>query len=192
MPLPLKRIFHEKRRLAIPVLAGLVLNLLVYVAVVYPLGARVRSTQARAQAADQALVAAQREDAAARGVAQGRDRTDAALKAFYKDVLPASFAQARQSTYLRLSQLAEQHNLQQSRRVIEPEQDGESSLVRVRIAMSLQGDYEDIRRFIYQVESGTDFIVIDSIALRQGAEPGSPLTLDLGLSTYYQGKLDGA
>ena len=34
--------------------------------------------------------------------------------------------------------------------------------------MSLHGDYEDIRRFIYQVESGTDFIVIDSIALASG------------------------
>ena len=45
----------------------------------------------------------------------------------------------------------------------------------MRISMSLQGNYDDIRRFIYQVESGTDFIVIDSVALRQGAEPGSPL-----------------
>ena len=54
--------------------------------------------------------------------------------------------------------------------------------------MSLQGNYEDIRHFIYQVESGTDFIVIDSVALRQGAEPGSPLTLDLDLSTYYRAR----
>ena len=62
----------------------------------------------------------------------------------------------------------------------------------MRITMSLRGDYDDIRRFIYHVESGTDFIVIDSVALRQGAEPGDPLVLDLGLSTYYRVGPDGA
>ncbi len=57
--------------------------------------------------------------------------------------------------------------------------------------MTLRGNYEDIRRFIYQVETGSDFIVIDSIALQQGEEAGSPLTLALGLSTYYHAGVDG-
>jgi len=192
MRLPLRRIAEEKRRLVIPVVGGLVLNALFYVLAVYPLSARVRSVESRQQTADLALRAAEREDAAASLALLGRDRTDAALQAFYKDVLPTSFADARQSTYLRLSQLAEQHGLQQSRRSTEPEQDNDAALARLRITMSLQGDYEDIRRFIYQVESGTDFIVIDNIALRQGAEQGSPLTLDLGLSTYYRVRPDGA
>jgi Tfp pilus assembly protein PilO len=52
--------------------------------------------------------------------------------------------------------------------------------------MTLEGNYEDIRRFIYQVESGNDFIVLDSISLQQGTEMGSPLTLALVLSTYYR------
>jgi Tfp pilus assembly protein PilO len=192
MRLPLKRIFHEKRRLIIAVLGGLGLNVLLYMAVVYPLNVAVRSAEARADAADQALRAAERDDAAARGLAEGRNLTDAALKAFYKDVLPASFAEAQQSMILRLSQLAEQHNLRRSRRVAQPEHGKDSSLARLRITMALQGNYEDIRRFVYQLESGTDFIVIDSVALGQGAEPGSPLTLDLVLSTYYRVRPDGA
>jgi Tfp pilus assembly protein PilO len=57
--------------------------------------------------------------------------------------------------------------------------------------MTLQGDYDDIRRFIHHVESGTDFIVIDSISLRQGTEADSPLTLALSLSTYYRVVPDG-
>jgi Tfp pilus assembly protein PilO len=57
--------------------------------------------------------------------------------------------------------------------------------------MTLRGNYEDIRRFIYQVETGSDFIVIDSIALQQGEEAGAPLTLALALSTYYQAGADG-
>ena len=192
MQLTSRRIFDENRRIMLLVLGGLALNILLYVVFVYPLGVRVRSTEARAQGATRALEAAERDDAAARGAAGERDRTDAVLKEFYKEVLPSSFAQAQQTTFLRLTQIAEQHNLQPSRRDTNREVDKDGSLVRMRTSMSLKGDYEDIRRFIYQVESGTDFIVIDSVILRQGTEPGSPLTLDLGLSTYYRARPDGA
>ncbi len=192
MRLPIKRIIQEKRRVTLPVLAGLLVNVVLYGAVVLPLGARARSAQARADSAAQELQAAERDDANARGLAQSRERTDAALKAFYKDVLPSTFAQARGATFLRLTQLAEEHNLQQSRRQADREFEKDSTLARMRISMSLQGDYDDIRRFIHHVESGDDFIVIDSVTLRQGAEPGSPLTLDLNLSTYYRTDADGA
>jgi len=192
MRLPLKRIFDEKRRLMLPVIGGLALNILLYVGVVYPLGVRLGGTEARAQASDQALLAAERDYTAARGVAEGRDRTDAALKNFYKDVLPPNMAQARQATFLRLTQLAEQHNLEHSGRDTAVESGKGASVDRMRITMSLHGSYEDIRRFIYQVESGTDFIVIDSVALRQGVEGGAPLTLDLTLSTYYRARPGGA
>jgi len=191
MRLPLKRILQENRRVTIPVVAGLVLNLALYAGVVFPLTARARSEQAQAQSAEQQLLAAQREETDARNMAQGRDRTDAALKAFYKDVLPSSFAQARGATFLRLSQLAEQHNLTQADRQADREFEKDSTLARMRISMSLRGDWNDIRQFIYQVESGSDFIVIDSVALRQGSEPGGPLVLDLNLSTYYRVGPDG-
>ena len=186
MHLSPRRVFDEKRRFVIPIVAGLALNILVLAGIVYPLGVRVRSTEARAAAAAQQLQSAEREDADARGVAERRDRTDKALKAFYKDVLPSSHAQARQATFLRLTQLAEQHNLEPARRSTDPRQERDSSLARVQISMTLQGDYQDIRRFIYQVESGGDFIVIDSISLQQGTEANSPLTLALSLSTYYR------
>lgn len=186
MHLPLRRVFDDKRRLVIPVLAGLALNVVLFAGVVYPLRARVRSMEVRAYAATQQFQAAEREDAEARGITLGRDRTGKELNAFYKDVLPPSHAQARQATFLRLTQLAEQHNLQQSRRSTAPKQDKDSTLARLQISMTLQGNYDDIRRFIYHVESGSDFIVIDSIGLQQGVEANSPLTLALALSTYYQ------
>ena len=191
MHLPLRRVFDDKRRLVIPVLAGVALNVLLYTGVVYPLGARVQAMEGRAQAGSLELQAAEREYAEARGITQGRDSTDSALKAFYEDVLPTTHAQARQATFLRLTQLAEQHNLEQSRRSTEPKQDKESSLARLQISMTLRGNYEDIRRFIHQVESGSDFIVIDSISLQQGEDAGSPLTLALALSTYYRAEGDG-
>jgi Tfp pilus assembly protein PilO len=191
MHLPLRRILHDKRRLVIPVIAGLFLNVVLFAGMVYPLSVRVRSMEGRAQAAALELQGAQREALEAKGITQGRDRTDTALKAFYKDVLPSSHAQARQATFLRLTQLADQHALEQSRRSTDPRQDSDSSLARLQISMTLRGSYEDIRRFIHQVETGTDFIVIDSIALQQGEEPGAPLTLALALSTYFQAGTDG-
>ena len=191
MYLPLRRVFDDKRRLIVPVLAGLVLNLVLFAGVVYPLSVRMRSIEARAQSSAQALQAAEREDADARGIIQKRDRNDKALKAFYNDVLPSSHAEARQATFLRLTQLAEQHNLEPSRRNTDPRQDRDSTLARLQISMTLQGNYEDIRRFIYQVESGSDFIVLDSISLQQGLEQGAPLTLALNLSTYYRVEPDG-
>ena len=42
MHLPLRRIFDDKRRLVIPVLAGLALNVVLFAGVVYPLRARMR------------------------------------------------------------------------------------------------------------------------------------------------------
>ena len=191
MYLPLRRVFDDKRRLLVPVIAGLALNLVLFAGVVYPLRARVPGMESRADDASRQLQSAEREAAEARGITQGRDRTDTTLKAFYKDVLPSSHAEARQATFLRLTQLARQHDLEQSRRNIDPKQDRGSTLAQLQTSMTLRGSYENIRRFIYRVETGSDFIVIDSIALQQGAEAGSPLTLTLALSTYYQAGVDG-
>ena len=192
MHLPLKRVFDEKRRLVIPVLAGLALNLVLSAGVVYPLGAAdAQHRDARARPRPQRLQEAEREDADARGIIQRRDRNDKALKAFYTDVLPSSHAEARQATFLRLTQLAQQHNLEQSRRSIDPKQQSESSLARLQISMTLQGDYEDIRQFIHQVESGQRFHRHRQHLASAGPEPGAPLTLALNLSTYYRVEPDG-
>ena len=192
MHLPLRRVFNEKRRLLLPLVAVLAVNIVLTAAVVYPMSLRMAATEARAQSAQQTLRAAERDDAAARSAVQGRERTDAALKAFYSNVLPPTLAQARQATFLRLTQIAEAHNLEPSRRNTEVEPGKEKPVDRMRATMSLQGSYEDIRRFIHEVESGDDFIVIDSVALRQGVESGGPLTLDLTLSTYYRARPGGA
>jgi hypothetical protein len=190
--MPFRRIFDEKRRFVIPVAAGLALNVILLAAVVYPLTVRVRGAEDRAQAAEASLAAAQREDQAARGLVQGRDRTDTALQSFYQKVLPNSRSSARQITYLRLAQLAEEHHLRSSHRSADVGRNAQGTLQRLRFTMALEGSYDDVRRFIYQLESGTDFIVIDSVALAEGADPGGSLQLTLALSTYFQPDPNGA
>jgi hypothetical protein len=145
--IPLRRAFEEKRRLVIPVAAGLAINVVLFVGVVYPMRARVGTAERRQQAAE---------------------------------------ASARNLTYLRLQQLAEEHHLRTPHRGCDPEVNPKGMLRRVRCQMALEGSYDDVRRFIHDVETGTDFIVIDGVTLSQSGEAGGALQLTINLSTYYK------
>lgn len=187
----LRRIITDKRRLILPIVAGLALNAVIYAAGVYPLSVTARTAAERELTARRELTVAEQEDRGARAVLEGRDRTDRALETFYRDVLPTNLAGARRITYLRLAQLADQEGLQYERRSAEPDPDPGQMLSRLRITMILTGEYEDIRRFIYRLESAPEFVVIDDVSLAQGSEPSSPLTLTLALSTYYRSETNG-
>ena len=193
MHLPLRRIFDEKRRLVIPVArrAGAERRA-VRRRRVSAAARACEATEARAAAAAQQLQAAERDDADARGITEGRDRTDTALKAFYKDVLPSSHAQARQATFLRLTQLAEQHNLE-AVAAQHRSQAGEGLVARA------PADFDDaagqlrghpplhlsgrVRQRFHRHRQ--------HLACSRATEAGAPLTLALALSTYYQAGPDG-
>ena len=56
----------------------------------------------------------------------------------------------------------------------------------MRATLRLAGRYGDIRRFIEAVETGSDFLIIDAIALtRRDTEPGDGLVVTLGVATYF-------
>ena len=44
--------------------------------------------------------------------------------------------------------------------------------------MVLQGEYESLRQFIYELETAPEFVIIDDVTLAEG-EAGKPLTLTL-------------
>ena len=73
-----------------------------------------------------------------------------------------------------------------------PEKESESLLARLRTTMMLAGEYEDIRRCIYAVETAPEFILIEEVILSKGDEAEEALILTLGLSTYYWAGLDVA
>jgi hypothetical protein len=52
--------------------------------------------------------------------------------------------------------------------------------------MRLSGDYEDIRGFIYDLETAADFVVIENIRLAAGVEANAPLSVFLEVATYYR------
>lgn len=187
----LRRILAEKRAFVLPIAIAAVANLAVYALVVFPLASAVAGGEQRAQAAQAALRAAERDQASAAALVASKDRAREELARFYGEILPADLSSAGRMMYLRLAQLARECNLRYERRMLDSERVHESSLGTLKMTMVLQGSYEDIRRFIHGLETAAPFVVIDSVALGQGPEPAGPLALNLQLSTFYRATDDG-
>ena len=180
-----QRVVREHRRIVVPLAIALGVNVVVYLAAVYPLSQRVANIQQRDRTAEEQLLAARRDHAQATGTLTGKDRAAAELATFYKDVLPQDLAGARRLTQLRLAQLARESNLKFVRATFEPVNESKRTLTQLRIEMVLSGTYADVRAFIHQLETAPEFVVVDNIELGQGAE-GGPLSVTLHLSTYYR------
>jgi Tfp pilus assembly protein PilO len=188
----LSRVFREKRSVFLPLLGGLLINALVYLFVVQPLAARSANVADRAMAASNAARVAEREQIIARDLVSGKARADEELNAFYQKVLPADLTAARRMTYSSLPALARRTNVRyDTRRFDTPEPDKDDRLARLQIRMVVQGEYENLRRFIFELESAPEFVIIDDVTLTEGAE-GDALTLRLDLSTYYSVRPNGA
>ena len=186
-----KRIFVEKRAVALPLIAALLANVLVYALVVYPLARRAAGAVDRAAAAAAALKAAERDQAAALALVTGKARAEEELATFFDSVLPADRVAASRMTYARLPALARKANVRYEAGSFETDQTLKSGRVgRMHTRMVLQGDWENIRRFIYDLETSPDFLIIDSVALSQ-ADLGKPQVLTLEVSTYYRTRANG-
>ena len=181
----LKRVLIEKRFVVTLVLIAIVLNVGLHSLVVYPWSIKVAKAEERTTRALANLgVAAETLDAAQTKM-QAKLEADADLQSFYSDVLPQKLSGAREITYLRLAALASETHLRMERRSTTPGQEADSRLASLRTTMLLQGEYADIRRFIYELEIAPEFILIEDVALSQGTSADSALVLTLGLSTYY-------
>ena len=188
----LKRILVEKRSIVAPLVIALLANVGVYALVVYPLGVKSAGAADRAIAAELALKAAERDQVAARAFVTGKSHAEQELTTFYGKVLPADLSAARRMTYARLPALARKTNVKYEERRFEVDQAPKTArLGHLRIRMVLQGEYEALRQFIYELETAPEFIIIDDVTLSQG-EANKPLTLTLELSTYYRLSANGA
>jgi hypothetical protein len=181
-----RRIFVEKRVLIIPVALGVILNIAAYLFVVRPLAVKSAGVADRAIAARQALTLAERDLAAARALVTGTSRADEELATFYEQVLPADQNSARRITYLSIYHLARKMNVKFLDRKTEVEAPKRDARVgRWKIRTELQGDYENLRQFIYALESAPEFVIIDDVTLSQN-DAAKPLTLTIELSSYYR------
>jgi hypothetical protein len=184
-----RRILHEKRLLILPIALGVVANIAAYVFWVRPLELKSAGVTGHAAKARLTLQAAERDNTAATALVNGTSRADQELSTFYGGVLPGDQPSARRLTYTALPALAKKMNvkfLERRTDVDPPKRD--DKVARLKIRTELQGDYEDLRQFIYELESSPEFVIIDDVTLSQN-DPEKPLTLTIELSTYY--RLDG-
>jgi Tfp pilus assembly protein PilO len=181
-----RRILVEKKRLLVPLGVVLALNVVLYGAAVYPLTLKVASAEQRAEAAALGRKIAEQRHQLARDTVASKQRADEELARFYSEVLPADLTGARRIAYLRLAQLAQQADLKYERRTVSPDQDREGDLARLHMTMVVAGAYADVRRFIYQLETAPEFVVIENVEVAQNEESGGTLKLTLTAATYYR------
>jgi Tfp pilus assembly protein PilO len=184
-PSLMRRVVAEHRRIILPLVALFVANVVVYAAGVYPLAQRVANIEQRDRAAEQALAQAKREHDAARGALTGKERASVELGTFYKDVLPADVPGARRLTYLRLNQLARESGLKLTNWDVDPKPERDSTLERLEISLTLEGGYDAIRAFIYQLDTAPEFVVIDDVSLSDQSADRGAHQLAMRLSTFY-------
>lgn len=191
MSLPLARVAKEWRHVLIPAAILAAVNLALYLFVIYPASLRTDAAEQRAAESRQARAAAEREHGQAQAVVQSSRAAGEDLQRFYGDVLPANLAAARRMTYARLAQLARETNLLYDRRSFEPDRQRDGDLTALRITMDLEGDYRDVREFIYRLESSPEFVVIEEVTLDTGVDEHAPLVLSMQLATYFRSRGDG-
>jgi len=189
---PLSRVFTEKRALIWPLVIVLLANVAVYALVVYPLSQKVASGEQDATAATVALDNARRDYANARATVTGKSQADTELLRFYEDVLPPDLSGARRIMYLPIEQMARQANLRLERSGLDAAAIRDSGLSRFTQTAVLTGEYANIRRFIYQLETRPEFVVIENVDLSQGElETSRGITVTLQIATYFRTDVDG-
>jgi Tfp pilus assembly protein PilO len=182
----LRRIVHENRRIVYILTAALVINAALYALVVYPLSQRVASGEQEAGESTRALVAARKTFDSARGTVSGKKEADAELVKFYEEVLPPDMSGARRVLYPRLDQLARKANLTPGAYRFHPDDNQTGDLRRITMTMNLTGDYSSIRRFIHELETAPEFLVLESVAVTTTGEGDRRLNVVAAVATYYR------
>jgi Tfp pilus assembly protein PilO len=186
-----RRVLAEKRRLILPIVIALVVNAALFAIVLYPLSKKVAGGEQQAQAATVALNAAKRDYEAARATVKGKGQADQELQKFYTDVLPPDMSAARRITFLRIEQLAQQSNLRLERETSDPKPQRDSQLVKFTFHAALSGEYRNIRRFIHQLETAPEFLVLENVGLTQSEVENRGLNVSVDIATYYRGAANG-
>ena len=180
-----RRVLIEKKFSIVSVVAVLAIDVVLQLFVLYPWTVRSQTYERERLDVIEKQEAVRRESEAIHKMVQAKTDAEAELDRFYRDVLPQGLAGARVESFSRLTSLAALHGLTMERRSSSPMVVERSPLRRLDISMLLQGEYHDLRRFIYDLEVGKEFLVIEEIVLRRDETVRDGEVLDLGLSTYY-------
>ena len=181
----MQRIFVEKRLAITIVIIAVVIDIALYALLVLPRSVALTNARQRVDVASSGLIAAEQALATARTTVDGKLDADRELQIFYREILPSDLSDARGITFARLEEAASRNNLLMERRSSSTDREEGSRLARLQMTMFLKGDYRDMRRFLSELETADDFIVIEEISLSQDDAAENTESLTLGLATYY-------
>ena len=182
-----RRVFKERRALVLPAVVFLLANVAVLALGVFPLE---RSVAGLKEGEVEALAArgqALKVEAAAKAAQQSRDRAEGELRKFYGQILPADVQAASQLTYSWLDRVAKESGVEFARSTFKEDEMRESRLTRWTAKAKLVGDYANVRKFLYAVETAEEFVIIEEVGLSQfeATRGGELLELELSLATYF-------
>jgi Tfp pilus assembly protein PilO len=182
------RVFRERRAVMLPLAMFLAANVIVLLAVVWPLKRTVDGAADANYAAATALASARQEEAKAKAQREGKERADTELQEFYGVILPRDLRGATETTNFSLHQLARENNLTFRAGTWDHEESRDSDLTKVTGQFTLIGDYKNIRSFLHGVESATEFVIIESVGLAaaNSGQANSQLELALTVATFYR------
>jgi Tfp pilus assembly protein PilO len=180
------RIFFEHRRAVVPLAVVFGISVLALIVLVLPLSQRVESAEQRAVAAERQLSRAEADYKQAEVLRAAKAKATADLDKFYQEVLPTNVGAARRILQLKLRQQAAAHGVQYTGGATIEEQLRDSSLLRLTMTMTLIGSYENIRDFIYEIETSPEFVVIENLSLSEAPRGETGLEVSLAVATYYR------
>jgi hypothetical protein len=181
-----ERIFREKRHLILPLVIAVIVNVVAYAVVVFPLGRQVSSADGEMRYERDMVQQARREYDAARATVAGKQQADVSLRQFYSDVLPPTASAAQRVTYLRLAQLARDANVRLERGSNSIKREKNSTLSKVSTDYMLSGDYRDVRAFIYSLETAPEFVVLENVSLSSDQQAEHTLSVQIDVATYFR------
>jgi hypothetical protein len=181
-----KRIFMERRRVILPLLAFLVANVVGLGAVVWLQRGEANAEIDRLQT-DSELADARKQAMLAKDQKTRKERADLELRKFYAEILPKDFATAQNMTNFWLDRIAASARLRYRGGTFDPAPVRDSRLIKFTGEVTLVGEYADIRRFLYEVETAEEFLIIEKVALSQpnATQGGGQLEVALTVATYF-------
>ena len=182
-----RRVLNERRAVLLPLVVAFVVNAGALALGVVPLRQAVKNAERSAIDARLRLGAARKADQDAKASRAGKDRADVEMKKFYSEVLPRDFQGATTLTNFWLQRIAAESGLRFEAGSFQHQAVQDSGLVKFTAKVDLTGEYANIRRFLYEVETAEQFVTIESVQLSQSAagQTGGQLAISLEISTYY-------
>jgi Tfp pilus assembly protein PilO len=184
----LRRVFSERRAVVVPVTIFLVGNIAVLALVVWPLQRSVAGGEESKWRATQVVAAARSQEIQAKTDRASKDRADIELRKFYTEILPKDERTAIGATTFSLTRLADESHVTFKVGQWDRSDVKESTLVRLEGNVTLVGEYSNVRKFLYEVETAQEFVIIESVELSSASVTQNDNMLELGLviATYYR------